>query len=385
MFKLVDFGVIVLSSGIFLLCYLLFLRKEKYHQLNRFYLLFSLAFSSLLPFIKFSVPVQPLMPNTQSFLTTVTEAPAIPFGMVLYVAGAALFFILFLLRLFKVLKQIIGKHFIELNGLKVMDNPEQKVPFSFFHYVVVDSTTFELDELDLVLRHEAAHAQQWHTLDILFVELVGVVCWFNPFVWAYKSALKSQHEYAADAAVIHSNVPRNDYFDLILKQIRHQNHLSPVHSFSATAVKSRIRMMMATVPGRRSWMRYLSVIPMSAFLVVGNSLLASSKNIPSFMENVVVTAEVSQSHSEYSDKEETVPTENVKAKRAVRQTKTHSQHTEEFSQPNVLESQSWLSNQYGDPVEFYVEASDEKQEEHYNVIVTGDAPQIYQVSVSETP
>ena len=385
MFKLVDIGVVVLSSGIFLLCYLLFLRKEKYHQLNRFYLLFSLAFSSLLPFIKFSVPVQPLMPNTQSFLTTVTEAPAIPFGMVLYVAGAALFFILFLLRLFKVLKQIIGKHFIELNGLKVMDNPEQKVPFSFFHYVVVDSTTFELDELDLVLRHEAAHAQQWHTLDILFVELVGVVCWFNPFVWAYKSALKSQHEYAADAAVIHSNVPRNDYFDLILKQIRHQNHLSPVHSFSATAVKSRIRMMMATVPGRRSWMRYLSVIPMSAFLVVGNSLLASSKNIPSFMENVVVPAEVSQSISEYSDKEETVPTENVKAKRAVRQTKTHSQHTDEVSQPNVLESQSWLSTQYGDPVEFYDEAPDTKQGEHYNVIVTGDAPQIYQVSVSETP
>lgn len=385
MFKLVDIGVIVLSSGIFLLCYLLFLRKEKYHQLNRFYLLFSLAFSSLLPFIKFSVPVQPLMPNTQSFLTTVTEAPAIPFGMVLYVAGAALFFILFLLRLFKVLKQIIGKHFIELNGLKVMDNPEQKVPFSFFHYVVVDSTTFELDELDLVLRHEAAHAQQWHTLDILFVELVGVVCWFNPFVWAYKSALKSQHEYAADAAVIHSNVPRNDYFDLILKQIRHQNHLSPVHSFSATAVKSRIRMMMATVPGRRSWMRYLSVIPMSAFLVVGNSLLASSKNIPSFMENVVVTAEVSQSHSEYSDKEVTVPTENVKAKRVVRHAKKHSQHTDEVSQPNVLESQSWLSTQYGDPVEFYDEAPDTKQEEHYNVIVTGDAPQIYQVSVSETP
>ena len=385
MFKLVDIGVIVLSSGIFLLCYLLFLRKEKYHQLNRFYLLFSLAFSSLLPFIKFSVPVQPLMPNTQSFLTTVTEAPAIPFGMVLYVAGAALFFILFLLKFVKVLKQITGKHFIEMNGLKVMDNPEQKVPFSFFHYVVVDSTTFELDELDLVLRHEAAHAQQWHTLDILFVELVGVVCWFNPFVWAYKSALKSQHEYAADAAVIHSNVPRNDYFDLILKQIRHQNHLSPVHSFSATAVKSRIRMMMATVPGRRSWMRYLSVIPMSAFLVVGNSLLVSSKNIPSFMENVVVTAEVSQSHSEYSDKEVTVPTENVKAKRVVRHAKKHSQHTDEVSQPNVLESQSWLSTQYGDPVEFYDEAPDTKQEEHYNVIVTGDAPQIYQVSVSETP
>jgi len=385
MIKLIDFGIIVLSSGFLLLCYMLFLHKEKYHQLNRFYLLFSLVFSSLLPFIRFSIPEQHLIPNTQSFLTTVTEAPAIPFGMILYVTGLVLFFILFILRLFKVLKQIIGKHYIEMNGLKVIDNPEQKVPFSFFHYVVVDSTTFELDELDLVLRHEAAHAQQWHTLDILFVELLGVICWFNPFVWAYKSALKSQHEYAADAAVIHSNVPRNDYFDLILKQIRHQNRLAPVHSFSATAVKSRIRMMMATVHGRHRWMRYLSVIPVLVLLVVGNSLLASSKNIPSFMENVVVPAAVSQSLSENSDKTETVPMENIKAKRAVRQTKTHSQHTDEVSQPNVLESQSWLSTQYGDPVEFYDKVPDAKQEEHYNVVVTGDVPQIYQVSVSETP
>lgn len=384
MFKLIDIGIIVLSSGLFLLGYLFLLRKEKYFQLNRFYLLFSLAFSTLLPFARFSIPEQYIIPNTQVFLTTVPETPIAHFGVILYSTGVVFFFFLFLLRLFKVLRQIIGKHYMYMNGLKIIDNPEQKVPFSFFHYVVVDFATFEPDELDIVLRHEAAHAQQWHTLDILFVELVGVVCWFNPFVWAYKSALKSQHEYAADAAVIRSNVPRNDYLDLILKQIRHQSRLTPVHSFSATAVKSRIRMMTATVQGRRRWVRYLSVIPMVALLVAGNSLLASSKNVPSFMETVVSDA-VSQSHSEYSEKAVTVPTEKIKAKRAVRQTKTHSQHTEEFSQPNVLESQSWLSNQYGDPVEFYVEASDEKQEEHYNVVVTGDAPQIYQVSVSETP
>ena len=69
----------------------------------------------------------------------------------------------------------------------------------------------------------------------------------------------------------------------------------------------------------------------------------------------------------------------------VRLTKTHSKHTEDVSQLNVLESQSWLSTQYGDPVEFYDVVTDAKQEEHYNVVVTGDAPQIYQVSVSETP
>ena len=385
MFKLVDIGVIVLSSGISLLCYLLFLRKEKFYQLNRFYLLFSLVFSSLLPVFRFQLPAKSLIATDFLPIPAVSESSAISVGWIIYSAGAMLFFVLFLFNLLKVLKQILGKHYTEMNCLKVIDLYGQTSPFSFFHYVVVDFSAFEPDELDLVLRHEEAHAKQWHTLDILFVELLGVVCWFNPFVWAYKSALKSQHEFAADAAVIRSNVPRNAYLELILKQIRHQNRLVPVHSFSAIAVKSRIRMMMVTVQGRRRWMRYLSVIPMSALLVAGNSLLASSKNVPSFMENVVVPAAVSQSLSEYSDKAETIPTETVKVKRVVRQAKSQQKREENISQLEALESQSWLSTQYGDPVEFYDEAPDTKQEEHYNVIVTGDAPQIYQVSVSETP
>ena len=381
MVKLIDVGIIVLSSGLFLLLYVLFLRKEKYHQLNRCFLLFSLAFSSLLPFVRFSVPEQQhLMPNTQIILTTVTETSAIPFGKILYLSGAVLFFFFFLFKLVKVLRQIAGKHYTEINGLKVIDNPGQKSPFSFFRYVVADLAVFEPEELDLVLRHEAAHAKQWHTLDLLFVEVVGVVCWFNPFVWAYKSALKSQHEYAADEAVIHSNVLRDDYFDLILKQIRHQNRLAPVHSFSAAAVKSRVRMMVVTVNGRHRWMRYLSVIPMVALLVAGNSLLASSENIPSFMDDIVIPAVVSPSSSEYSDKEEAVPTEGVKAKRVVRQAKPNLKQEENVSQLEVLEPQSWLSTQPGDPVEFYEEKPASRQEVQYTVKVVCDEPQIYHVT-----
>jgi hypothetical protein len=381
--KLIDIGIVVLSSGLFLLLYVLFLRKEKYHQLNRYYLLFSLTFSSLLPFLKFSIPEQHLTPNTHIILTTVTETSAIPFGKILYGIGVLLFFIFFLFKLVKVLRQILGKPFTEMNGLKVINQAGQKVPFSFFRYVVVDFAAFEPEELDLVLRHEAAHAKQWHTLDLLFVEVMGVVCWFNPFVWAYKSALKSQHEYAADEAVLHSNVSCDDYFDLILKQVRRQNRLAPVHSFSATAIKSRIRMMVATVHGRHRWMRYLLVIPMVTLLVVGNSLLASEQKVIPFIENVVVPAVVSHSFSDYSDVMETVPTESVKAKSVVRQAKPHRKQEEGDSQLEVLESQSWLSTQYGDPVEFYDEESASDQKIQYTVIIHGDEPQIYHVTKSK--
>jgi len=41
----------ILCSGILLLAYLLLFEKEKTHRFNRFYLLFSIAFSFLVPFI----------------------------------------------------------------------------------------------------------------------------------------------------------------------------------------------------------------------------------------------------------------------------------------------------------------------------------------------
>lgn len=385
MIKMIDIGIVVLSSGLFLLLYLLFLRKEKYHQLNRFYLLFSLTFSSLLPFLKFSIPEQHLLPNTQIILTTVAQTSSLHFGTILYLSGTLLFFIFFLFKLVKVLKQILGKPYTEMNGLKVINQPEQKTPFSFFHYVVVDFAAFELNELDLVLRHEAAHAKQWHTLDLLFVEVMGVVCWFNPFVWAYKSALKSQHEYAADEAVLHSNISSDDYFDLILKQLRRQNRLAPVHSFSATAIKSRIRMMAATVHARRRWMRYLLVIPVVALLVVGNSLLASETSIPSVLEEIIVP-EIVKDQLPMPSSDEVTIVNNKEAKKALRRTKVRPKQAENVSQPNVLESQSWFSIRYGEPVEFYNETPVSAQEEqHYTVVVVGDEPLIYQVSTPENP
>jgi len=382
-----------LSSGLFLLCYLLFLRKEKYHQLNRAYLLFSLTFSSLLPFIRFSLPEQPLMSNTQIFLTTVTKTSTIPFGTILYVAGAVFFFILFLLKLFKVLRQIIGKHYNERDGLKVIDNPGQKAPFSFFRYVVVDSAAFDSDELDLVLRHETAHARQWHTLDLLFVEVIGVFCWFNPFVWAYKSALKSLHEYAADAAVINSNVSQNAYFDLILKQVRQQNRLAPVHSFSAWAIKRRIQMMLCVCgdakfcvsTNRRRWLRYLSAVPVFALLVVGKALFVSAPALPiPMMKTIESAVSLELPKNTVSEKSE-IPELRQVRKKPSREVIVTQETIDDKESQNVWESQSWLSIQYGDPVEIYEEKPISKQEEQYFVKTTGDVPVIYRVNTCDIP
>ena len=385
MIKLVDIGIILLSSGIFLLCYMLFLRKERYHQLNRAYLLFSLMFSSLLPFLRFRLPVQTAAVHYVVKVSAVSEPSVNHTGWIIYAAGASLFFFLFVLNLYKVLRQIVGKQYTAVDGLRVIDRPGQNVPFSFFRYVVVDFAAFDPDELDLVLRHEAAHARQWHTLDLLFVEVIGIVCWFNPLVWAYKFALKSLHEYAADEAVINSNAPCNDYFDLILKQIRQQNRLAPVHSFSARAIKSRLRMMVKTQTGQYYWVRYLSVIPLVALLVVGNSLLASAPSLPKPLVKTVESATAPELPENTLSEESEVPEPHQVRKKPSREISVSQETINDNESQNVWENQSWLATRVGDPVEIYEEKPVSNSEEIYFVRTTGDAPEIYRVNTCDIP
>ena len=94
----------------------------------------------------------------------------------------------------------------------------------------------------------------------------------------------------------------------------------------------------------------------------------------------MVPVVVSQNFSTNSDDAEPVPVKSVKTKRVVRQEKPHLKQEESVSQLEVLESQSWLSTQYGDPVEFYEEKPASKQEVHYTVKVVCEDPQIYQVT-----
>ncbi len=50
--------------------------------------------------------------------------------------------------------------------------------------------------------HEEAHASQKHSLDILFVELLQIIFWFNPLFYFIKRSIKLNHEFLADRAVL---------------------------------------------------------------------------------------------------------------------------------------------------------------------------------------
>jgi bla regulator protein BlaR1 len=73
---------------------------------------------------------------------------------------------------------------------------------SFFNYIFVHKSEFQKKRMKDVLLHEQIHADQGHSVDLLFIGFLSILQWFNPFIYLFKRALVETHEFQADQAVI---------------------------------------------------------------------------------------------------------------------------------------------------------------------------------------
>ena len=182
------------------LFYRLVLENEKNHRFKRFYLLFTLFAAMAIPLVTITYHVEApisqatiLMPDT---MTNVEEVNTTSWKEVLpvllwaiYALGFSVFLIRFLKNLWY-LKNLIRtyENVRESLSVKVL-LPFQQIPYSYFRYIFVERQAFENKTIPYeILKHEEAHVQQKHTLDLLILEVLQIVFWFNPlFVFIKKS------------------------------------------------------------------------------------------------------------------------------------------------------------------------------------------------------
>jgi beta-lactamase regulating signal transducer with metallopeptidase domain len=60
----------------------------------------------------------------------------------------------------------------------------------------------------MIVSHEKIHVREKHTLDILFVEIMFLFQWFNPFAWLLKDAVKNNLEYKTDHEIAQQYNPQ---------------------------------------------------------------------------------------------------------------------------------------------------------------------------------
>ncbi len=268
---------------LFLIIYRLFLAKINTFQFNRFYLLLSLVFSLTAPLVilpvslvkipnisekfeKIFEPDQVHFENSVEFTIPETltknssEAKAYnqsssahsysfinksTFLKLIYFTVTFGFFMSFLWKLFGLFRLIQSSQLVKEEGLIYVLLNKETLPFVFLNYFFVSKKIYEEKTLEKEIQiHELAHIKQKHSLDILFVEILKIVFWFNPTIWFYKKAMQLNHEYLADKAVIDYFNNEISYQILLLSKVSLKTvAFSMSSSVNYSITKNRLKMM----------------------------------------------------------------------------------------------------------------------------------------------
>ncbi len=282
---MLNYGIqVIIISGLLYSYYHFVLRNKKFHRYNRFYLLAVALLSLLIPLL--NIPVYFTEDQTGSSIVyntlTVLSGSSQEEGVIVYATRtgkenwfttthilqliyftiAVVVFMRIVLSLLKI-NRIIRRHPVEkIENIHFLNTDEPGTPFSFFRWLFWNRK-IELNSVkgEQIFRHEMFHIEQKHSLDIIFLELLTVVGWFNPFFHLMKRETRAIHEFLADQFAVTEN-NRWDYAELLLMQVLNTSQRL-VHPFFHNQIKRRIAMITSPQKTSHQYGRKLMVLPLT--------------------------------------------------------------------------------------------------------------------------
>jgi hypothetical protein len=251
----------LLKSGILLLVfyavYKLWLENEKMFRFNRGYLLASLVFSFVIPLqiISFQTALSNRIGLVQLNELVIQKSnenlSVISFNdfvivliMIVYAFGILFLTARFLYGLFSFYKKTKNNEVQFIKGEKIVLVEEPILPHSFWKSIFINKQEFENGKIPSeLIAHEKAHLSQKHTLDLLFIEVLQIVFWFNPLLLFYKKAIKLNHEFLADEAVNVQFQSVKNYQSLLLDFASNKNTIALASNINYLITKKRLLMM----------------------------------------------------------------------------------------------------------------------------------------------
>lgn len=177
--------------------------------------------------------------------------------------GAAL---VFLFKLGKIIYIIIRSPKKKMPGYTVVFTGKEHGSYSFFNYAFFPNENVNEE----IVRHEMSHIAHHHSADILFVELMMILQWFNPFIYLYKRELQSLHEYMADRDVVATGIDKQNYMMLILQQCTAVDFSNMSNNFSFILTKKRLKMITQNKKAKGVVIKALLTLPLFALLLFAN-------------------------------------------------------------------------------------------------------------------
>lgn len=263
-------------------CFFLFLSKETFHRFNRCMLVGIMLVSLVMPMFHFTTEhpttlneevyiVQNYIEHdTAPIIVTAQQAQGITWIQALtwiYMAGVVLMLILTLVQATSLIRFMSsGVRHTDSQGNTVILHNNDVPPFSIFRYIVMSVKDYESSR-QYILTHEQEHIRLGHTYDLLLLQGMKTLMWFNPFIWFLSRDLKAVHEYEADQAVINQGIDAKSYQQLLVMKVV-GNRLQPfTNNLNHGSLKKRIVMMYQKPSNRWLMLKALCAIPVAALTI----------------------------------------------------------------------------------------------------------------------
>ena len=297
--------------AVFYMFYRLLLSRETFHCVNRIVLLTTAVASFILPLCVITLHKTVVIELTETHVDfegmtmMIEEAEQQPFWQT---AAVITFFIGMVATLGYTLSNVLrvwllisrSQQHPQPDGTVICVTSFNVSPFSWMHYIVLSQSDYEAQDAS-ILAHERGHIRRRHSLDLLLVDTLTALQWFNPAMWMLRQDLRAIHEYEADAAVLSQGINMRQYqYLLIQKAVSHCGY-SVANGISHSTLKNRINMMLHKNSSRASKLKLLALVP-----IVGIALAMQAETVNDYV---------------YTEKTQTPPKKVIKKGKANAQVK----------------------------------------------------------------
>ena len=292
-FLLYDLKVAVLIA-VFYMFYRLLLSRETFHRVNRVVLLLTAVASFVLPLCVITMH-ETMTVNQELFelneLTDTSEIGKVSIApdakqplwqtllLVLYLIGAAVTIGHTLLSILKVVLLIRrSERHPQADGITLCVSANAEVaPFSWMHYIVMNRSDYEAHDA-AILAHERGHIRLRHSWDVLLIDLLTALQWFNPAVWMLRQDLRAIHEYEADGEVLSQGINARQYQYLLITKAASIGGYSIANGISHSTLKNRIKMMTNMKSKSSHLLKLLALVP-----IVGITLALNARTVTDYV------------------------------------------------------------------------------------------------------
>ncbi|MGG9962227.1 N-acetylmuramoyl-L-alanine amidase [Ferruginibacter sp. SUN106] len=289
---------VIICSGILYGYYWLLLRNKVFHKYNRFYLMASVVLSLLLPLIKISfwqptaeqpsgvIKVLQVVSSGDEYMDNITVSTGnnvesfdvtqlYPFA---YLVVSLILLTVFLHTLFVIFNLLKKYPKQTIDKISFINTDAKSTPFSFLNYIFwnhnIDMETITGNQ---IFKHEVAHVEEKHTYDKLFINLVLIFFWCNPFYWLYRKELNMIHEFIADKKAVEDS-DTAAFAAMILQATYPQHRFQLTNNFFYSPVKRRLLMLTKNKNPKVNYVGRVMVLPLLVLIFAAFTFKAKTIN-----------------------------------------------------------------------------------------------------------